>query len=197
MNSIKHVLFSLLLITIKTAHDSFRNECGPYTGLDDTIMMPTYEDCISDTSITDTTKKCCFLQGEKDLITRSACVIIEDSSETRIELIQEMSEVATKLKVECVTPKTFTSDCGSSKPGSVDDCEDSSVENYCCYVKIQSKQFNGSACRKFDEINNNIIGEAVVAAKTVGAKLEVKCTKGSYIRNNVFVLILYLLFAVF
>ena len=188
MYSLKNILlFYFLLTTINTAHDSFKNECGPYTGLDDTVMMPTYEECISDTAQDSTGKKCCFLQGEKDLISRTACVLIEDESSSRIDLITEMSEVATKLKVDCISQKTFTSDCGSSSPNNMDDCKDSSIDEYCCYVKIESKQFNGSACRKFDEINNNIIGEAVVAAKTIDAKLEVKCTKGSFIRKNVFI----------
>ena len=108
-----------------------------------------------------------------------------------------MSEVATKLKVNCISEKKFSSDYGSISPNSVNDCEDSSIEEYCCYVKIESKQFNGSACRKFDEINNNIIGEAVVAAKTVDAKLDVKCTKGSFIKNNVFLLWLFFVFGIF
>ena len=49
---------------------------------------------------------------EKNLIKRTACVVIENDSEERIKLIQDLSEIATKIKVDCGQQKVFESDCG-------------------------------------------------------------------------------------
>ena len=184
---LKAILFSYLLILIKS-HDSFKNECGPYSGLDDEVIMPKREDCIDPTDTS--TTKCCFLEGEKDLIKRTACVLIIDNPDSRIELIQELSEIATKLKVDCGSTKSFTSDCGSSNPSSEKDCSGGSSGKKCCFVKITSPQFTGQACKEFESIDINTIGEAVVAAKTVNAELDVKC---NYINLNMN----YYLFALF
>ena len=186
---LKAILFSYLLILIKS-HDSFKNECGPYSGLDDEVIMPKREDCIDPTDTSTTTPKCCFLEGEKDLIKRTACVLIIDNPDSRIELIQELSEIATKLKVDCGSTKSFTSDCGSSNPSSEKDCSGGSSGKKCCFVKITSPQFTGQACKEFESIDINTIGEAVVAAKTVNAELDVKC---NYINLNMN----YYLFALF
>ena len=102
---IKIFLLLYFLELIKSAHDSFKNECGPYVGLEDEVIMPKKEDCIN--SPASGNQKCCFLEGEKDLLRRTACVLIEDNSEKRIELIQELSEIATKLKVDCNSKKKF------------------------------------------------------------------------------------------
>ena len=46
-------------------------------------------------------KKCCFVEGEIDLKRRTSCFLIEDKSEKRIEFIENLSEIATKIKVDC------------------------------------------------------------------------------------------------
>ena len=186
------VFFQYCLNLIKSSHNSFKNECGPYTGLEDEVIMPKKDDCFN--SEGQNGLKCCYVEGEKDLLKRSACVLIENTSEKRIELIDELSEIATKLKVDCNVTKEFQSDCGitdGSIPNSVSDC----LKNYngnkkCCFIKIVSEQFTGNACKEFDSININTVGEAVVAAKTVGAELEVKC-------NNVLLKINYIILFLF
>jgi hypothetical protein len=188
---LKSILLSYLLILIKSSHDSFKNECGPYSGLDDEVIMPKKEDCIGSSATSPL--KCCFLEGEKDLIKRTACVLIEDNADSRIELIQELSEIATKLKVDCGTSKSFTSDCGSDNPSSEEDCSGGSSGKKCCFVKITSPQFTGQACRQFDSIDINTIGEAVVAAKTVNAELDVKCNY-IYLNMNYYLFVLFLLY---
>ena len=184
---------SYLLILIRSAHDSFKNECGPYEGLDDDVIMPKKEDCINPADTSTTNPKCCFLEGEKDLIRRTACVKIIDNEKNRIELIQELSEIATKLKVDCGSTKSFTSNCGSSNPSDEKDCSESSSGKKCCFVKITSPQFTGQACREFESIDINTIGEAVVAAKTVNAELDVKCNY-IYLNMNFYIFVLFLLY---
>ena len=176
-------ILKLLLLTqymfnlIKSTHDSFKNECGPYKGLDDEVIMPTKEECFNSEISGDL--KSCYVEEEKDLLKRTSCVLIENTSEKRIELIEELSEIATKLKVDCNTTKTFDSDCGitdGSEPDSASDCSrDYNGNKKCCFVKIVSPQFTGKACREFESIDINTIGEAVVASKTVNAELEVEC----------------------
>ena len=169
----KLIILSYFINFIKTSHNSFRNECGPYQGLEDDIIMPTKEECLADTSHS---LKCCYVEGEKDLLKRTSCVLINSNSGDRIELVEELSEIATKVKVDCGVPKEFHSECGNGdNPDSEKDCSGNSGNRKCCFVKISSPQFNGKACRLFPSIDINTIGEAVVAAKTVGADLEVKC----------------------
>ena len=154
---------------IISSHNSFKNECGPYKGLEDSILMPKKEDCLSQAG-------CCYVEGEKNLIHRSACMLVEGGSDERIKLIQEMNEVATKINVDCGGEKNFVSDCGIGEKKEKDDCIGDTSDNYkCCFITIDSPQFVGQACKKFDSIDLNDIGEAVVAAKTINAKLEVYC----------------------
>ena len=68
--------------------------------------MPKKSDCIGSGSY------CCYVEGEKNLITRTACVTITGDSEARIKYIQDLSEIATKINVDCGQPKEFDSDCG-------------------------------------------------------------------------------------
>ena len=193
MSKIKFVLMMFLYNLIKSSHDSSKNECGPFQGLESEIINPKKEECFTDTTCIPTGQKCCFVEGEKDLLRRTACIIIEDTQEKRIEVIEELSEIATKLRVDCNSKKEFQSDCGSQNPDSAKDCSDD--DKKCCFVKITSEQFNGKACRKFKSIDINTIGEAVVAAKTVGAELEVKCNL--YLLNiNYFMFSLLLLFII-
>ena len=194
MSKITFVLIILFYDFIKSTHDSFKNECGPYQGLDSEVINPKKEECFGDNTPTNP-EKCCFVEGEKDLLRRTSCVVIEDTSEKRIELIEELSEIATKLRVDCNSKKEFKSECGNSQnPESAKDCSDGG-EGKCCFVRITSEQFSGKACRKFQSIDINTIGEAVVAAKTVGAELEVLCDF-HFLNINYFVFSLFLLFII-
>ena len=189
MSLIKIILLLYFLKFIKTKYDSFKNECGPYEGLENDVIMPTKEECFSSSATTG--PKCCFVEGEKDLSKRSACILIEDLPENRIEAIQKLSEIATGVNVDCNSAKQFSSDCGGNNaPNSEKDCSDNSLGSgeKCCFVKITSKQFTGNGCKKFKNIDFNTIGEAVVASKTVGAELEVKCYS-FLLRNNYFILL--------
>ena len=190
------LLLSYFVNIIISSHNSFNNECGPYEGLENEVIMPKKEDCFK--SKGKDNLKCCYLEGEKDLLKRSACVLIEDSSEKRIELIEELSEIATKLKVDCNSTKQFESDCannGITEPNSLDDCSKDNGNLKCCFIKINSPQFSGNACKLFESIDINTIGEAVVAAKTVGAEMEVHCNLFFLsLKNIIFLLfLLYLL----
>ena len=190
MSFIKIIFFLYFLKLIKSKYDRFKNDCGQYKGLEDDIIMPKKEECFEYST---PGSKCCFVEGEIDLSIRRACMIIEDESSKRIEAIEELSQIATGVKVDCNTPnKQFSSDCRTGiDPDSEKDCSDSSLGNNekCCFVKITSKQFTGKGCKKFKNIDYNTIGEAVVAAKTVGAELEVKCYS-FLLRNNYFILLL-------
>lgn len=191
----KFFLFIYFLTTISSKRDSFKNECGPYNGIEDTVLMPKLSDCTKDTTTPrGENQKCCIVEGEKDLISRSSCILIEDIQTARIQVIEDLSEIATKLKVDCGTSKEFKSDCGQDSPSSEDDCKSDDGEGKCCFIKIESSQFTGNACRKFKDININTIGEAVVAAKTVGATLEVKCNYTKGIKGIGYILSLAVLF---
>lgn len=187
-HSLKFLIFLFLIIFTSQKHDSFVNECGLYNGIEDPVLMPTLNDCIKDKDETPRggNQKCCLVEGEKDLYQRSACVLVVDEEESRIKLIEEMSEIATKLRVDCGSEKVFKSDCGVDNPSSQGDCklDYNSETDKCCFIKIDSPQFSGYACRKFTNININTIGEAVVAAKTVGATLEVLCNWGGTYLND-------------
>ena len=195
MGIIKLILFlSYFENLVKSSHNSFKNECGPYTGLEDEVIMPKKEECFN--SPGSGNLKCCYLEGEKDLLKRSSCVLIEDLSEKRIELIEELSEIATKLKVDCNSTKNFESDCandGIAEPKSLNDCSKPSGNQKCCFIRINSPQFSGNACRLFESIDINTIGEAVVAAKTVNAELEVHC-KFFFLSLKNTILLLFLLY---
>ena len=168
---------------IISSHNSFKNECGPYKGLEDSILMPKKEDCLSQTG-------CCYVEGEKNLLTITACVLLEDDSEERIKLIQDLGEIATKLNVDCGQEKKFESDCGINEKKEKSDCfDDPDSDGKCCFIKISSPQFEGQGCKKFDDISLNDIGEAVVAAKTIDAELKVEC-ESCFLNINLSILIL-------
>ena len=147
---------------------------GPYQGLDDTILMPKKDECLN--SELTSTMKCCYVEGQQNLIKRTACLLIENNSEERIKAIQDLNEIATKINIDCGQEKKFESDCGINDKTEKDDCfGDTNVEGKCCFIKISSPQFEGQGCKHFDSISLNDIGEAVVAAKTIKTKLEVEC----------------------
>ena len=174
---------------IKSSHNSFKNECGPYKGLEDTVLMPKKEDCLNANTDASATEKCCYVEGEKNLLKITACVLLEDDSEERIKLIQDLGEIATKLNVDCGQEKKFESDCGINEKKEKSDCfDDPDSDGKCCFIKISSPQFEGQGCKKFDDISLNDIGEAVVAAKTIDAKLEVEC-ESCFLNINLSILI--------
>ena len=174
---------------IKSSHASFKNDCGPFIGSESSILMPKKSDCI------DPDNNCCYVEGEKNLITRTACVTITGGSEARIKYIQELSEIATKINVDCGQTKEFDSDCGINPIKNKDDCFADKSNGKCCFIKINSPQFEGQGCRKFKSISLNDIGEAVVAAKTVDADLEVEC-KSNFL-NKIFGNLIAIIFLFF
>ena len=151
--------------------------------------MPKKSDCI------DPDNNCCYVEGEKNLIKRTACVTITGGSEARIKYIQDLSEIATKINVDCGQPKEFVSDCGINPNKNKDDCFADKSNGKCCFIKINSPQFEGQGCRKFKSISLNDIGEAVVAAKTVDADLEVEC-KSNFL-NKIFGNLIAIIFLFF
>ena len=182
-------LFINFFCIIISSHDSFKNECGPYQGLEDTILMPKKEDCLNVAPTPPET--CCYVEGEKNLITRRACVLIEDNEEERIQLIQDLSEIATKLNVDCGQEKKLESDCGINEKKEKNDCfKDTDNHGKCCFIKIKSPRFEGQGCKKFDSISLNTIGEAVVAARTVDAELEVECIN-CFLKTNLYFLLIF------
>ena len=183
------VIFINLFFLINASHDSFINECGPYQGLEDNILMPKKEDCIN--AVSTDPQKCCYVEGEKNLITRKACVLIENTETERIQLIEDLSEIATKINVDCGDEKEFNSDCGINNKNEKEDCfKDTSGGGECCFVKIKSPRFEGQGCKKFDSISLNTIGEAVVAARTIDAELEVECIS-YFLKQNLFIFMLF------
>ena len=180
---------------INTAHNSFKNECGPYKGLDDTILMPKKEDCLKENTDESSTEKCCYVEGEQNLIKRTACVLLEDETEERIKIIQDLNEIATKLNVDCGKEKKFESDCGINEQKEKSDCfGDPDINGKCCFIKISSPHFEGQGCKKFESISLNDIGEAVVAAQTIDAELEVECGSCFLIINLKFLILLIFCF---
>ena len=151
--------------------------------------MPKKSDCI------DPDNNCCYVEGEKNLIKRTACVTITGGSEARIKYIQDLSEIATKINVDCGQLKEFDSDCGINSKKNKDDCFADKSNGKCCFIKINSPQFEGQGCRKFKSISLNDIGEAVVAAKTVDADLEVEC-KSNFL-NKIFGNLIAIIFLFF
>ena len=174
---------------IKSSHASFKNDCGPFIGSESSILMPKKSDCI------DPDNNCCYVEGEKNLITRTACVTITGGPEERIKYIQDLSEIATKINVDCGQLKEFDSDCGINSKKNKDDCFADKSNGKCCFIKINSPQFEGQGCRKFKSISLNDIGEAVVAAKTVDADLEVEC-KSNFL-NKIFGNLIAIIFLFF
>ena len=179
MPKLRIIYFLILILSldiILSTHDSFSNECGTYSGEVD--ENPSSEECIGQsTGLSDSSIKCCYVEGEKDLKTKTACILVTDTQEDRIEAITEMATIATGVKLDCGSTKEFPTDCGSDNPNSASDCtQDHLSDGYdCCFINIESNQYNGKGCKKYKNIDINTIGEAVVAARTVGAKLTVDC----------------------
>ena len=165
------LLYQIILIT--SAHDSFSNECGPYTG--EVEDNPTSTQCIGQS--TGSTTTCCYIEGEKDLAIKTACIAITNTQEERIKAVKELNSIATGVKIDCGSTKTFPSDCGVNNPTSKENCNNDHLDDGydCCFISIKSEQYTGNGCKKYKSLDINTIGEAVVAAKTVGAELQVDC----------------------
>ena len=176
---------------INSAHNSFKNECGPFQGLENSFLIPKKDDCVNTVVANPNTYTCCYVEGEKNLIKRTACVLIQNNEDERIKLVQDLSEIATRIKVDCGQQKVFNSDCGINGKKEKNDCFNDPNTDKCCFVKISSSQFEGQGCKLFDSISLNDIGEAVVAAKTVDADLEVEC--GSCFLNINFITYIFMI----
>lgn len=187
-------LFSLFPLS-SSLHNSFTNECGPYIGIADGSKLPTVSECIDDISTPASGSLCCHVSGEQNLETLSACFIIENLSEKRINVVGEMEEVATGIKIDCGLTKSFENTCGLGKPDKPEDCTKVKLDgsNHCCFVSIESEIFTGKACRSFDNLQSRTIGEAVVAAKTIDAKLDVNCI-GKFLYKEIFLWIFCVFF---
>ena len=185
------LIFYLIKCILLIEYNSFTNQCGPNKDLEKSISKK--EDCTN--SKDDSGQLCCFLEGEQDLVYKSCCILIpENTTKNRVAVIKNMTEVATKLKIDCGGVKNFTSDCGKKKenPSSVKDCKEFESEQ-CCFVKIKSNDFEGTACRKFNDMTRTKIGQSVIAAKTIGATLEISCYSEKFFDINNFLLIIYIL----
>ena len=157
--------------------NSYKNECGPYNN-QETDINPSISDCISSNSKLNEENivKCCYVEGYINLKTRSTCIKVINSTEGRINMIEQFSSFSTGIKVECGQRKIFKSDCGNDNPEETSDCSKYRTDDFsCCFISIKSKQFTGTACRKYKNIDQDNIGEAVLAAKTIGASLIVDC----------------------
>lgn len=131
--------------------------------------------CIQDY---DSEHKCCLVKGYQDITQSSVCIKLNktliQSQENRIDIIKKLSTETTGVTLDCGIPKKFESTCGAPNPSDSKDCNKNGKT--CCYVEVKSDSFSGKACRAFNsELDINTIGEAVVAAKTVGAELIVDC----------------------
>jgi len=193
------IIFFKFLNLVMCEHNSFMNECGPYLGhLPDKENMPNLNDCIKSTNNA-LTEKCCFVQAQKGYENITTCILIEDTSENRIELIEELSEIGTKIKVNCGSEKLLVSDCGTENPNSPGDCiSDSSGDEKCCYIKISSDEYSGVSCKKFKNQDLKNIEEVDSAAKSVDTKLQIQCSSSNktlyFFRYIVFgIIILYFL----
>ena len=182
------------LLTIIEERNSFINECGPYAS-QETDINPSITDCINSNEKLneENVKKCCYVEGYMNLQTRTTCVNVINSTEGRIDMIEEFSSFSTGVKVECGQQKIFKSDCGNDNPEETSNCSKYKTGDYsCCFISIKSNQFTGTACRKYNNIDQNDIGEAVLAAKTIGASLIVDCYSQYLIFSKVFFLIFFI-----
>ena len=184
------------LLTVTEERNSFINECGPYES-QETDLNPSISDCINSNEKLneENVKKCCYVEGYYNLQTRTTCVNVINSTEGRISMIEEFSSFSTGIKIECGQQKIFKSDCGNDNPEETSDCSKYKTDDYsCCFISIKSNQFTGNACRKFNHIDQNDIGEAVLAAKTIGASLIVDCYSHYIKFSSVFFLCFFLVF---
>ena len=188
------LFYSLILLTLIISTSS------------QTTSLPEYDDFVSDcgspippTKPADCfiTPNCCFANGTIQLTTQNICIKVEDpnNQQLRIETIEALSHLATNINLEChnVT-KSIPSNCGKPEPESVKDCTKSSTKgNDCCYIKVVDEQGQTyTGCMQFKNLDINTIGEAVRAAETRNAKLNIDCY-GMYMKYNVINLMLFML----
>ena len=168
--------------------------------------LPEYEDFISDCPSPGTiptkpsdcfiTPNCCFVNGTIQLTTQNICIRVSDpnNQELRIQTIEALSHLATNINLECQNvKKSIQSNCGIQEPKDVKDCTQYNTGDYdCCYIKVVNEFQTYTGCMKFKNLDINTIGEAVRAAETRNAKLNIDCY-GMYMKYNVINLILFML----
>jgi hypothetical protein len=195
--------FHLLLIIITIINFSlnsstneeeiFVSDCG-----NKTITNPSKNDCYNSPSNNDEFL-CCHLTGIMGIEERSACVYLENNSSIRINKIKEINQFATKVNLDCGIEKEIKSDCGKNNPKNEKDCElnsnDNNNNNQCCLIDIKTDKKNYKFCKKFDKkLDINTIGQAVVAANTIKAKLIVDCFTNKIKINKILLLLLIIIF---
>jgi len=195
-----YIINFILIFSTTTTHNSFTSDCGTYSGQlwEKNIVEPKQEDCYDINNIDQTSSSfCCLVSGIENLNEKTACFNLENNPTVRIKTIKEMEEIATKIKIDCGIKKSFTNDCGEANADNANQCNlNQGQTGQCCLITIESNDFNGKFCKHFNnKLDINTIGDAVVAAKTVGAKLEVNCNI-KMINANLFVLLTAIIFVI-
>lgn len=177
MSNIKTlIIICVSLITLIQSEIEFESDCGISSPLE-------ASDCLSYGG------DCCFSKGNVLLQTKKICinVVNKDDQESRTEMIKELSQQATGVTLDCGVEKEFSNTCNidNPEPKEASDCTsfDTGEEDvHCCFVKIKSSSYKGTSCKQYTNLDINTIGEAVVAAKTIGVVFEVDCIS-NYIRT--------------
>ena len=171
--------------------EKFVSDCG-----NKTIENPSRNDCFNSTPKKDAENLCCYLTGIMGIEKRSACVYLENNSSIRINKIKEINQFATKVNLDCGIEKEIKSDCGKNNPQNEKDCElKTNDQSQCCLIDIKTDEKNYKFCKKFKEkLDINTIGQAVVAANTINAKLVVDCFIIKIKINKILLLLLLILF---
>lgn len=171
-----------------------------------TSSLPEYDDFISNCPNPNivplkpndcfTVPNCCFVNGTILLTTRNICVSISDPSnqQLRIDTIEALSHLATNINLVCPNiTKSIPSNCGKQNPTSIKDCTKDKTKEYdCCYIKVTDEQKQTwKGCMKFKNLDINTIGEAVRAAETRNAKLNVDCY-GMYLNYSIINIMLFI-----
>ena len=194
------LMINFFYIISTTTHNSFTSNCGTYSGKTWTQneTEPKKNDCYDENNIDETDSTlCCFVSGIENLIEKTACFNLTNSAEERIKTISEMEEIATKIKIDCGIKKSFEHDCGVENPTNANQCNLLSGQSgACCLINIKSDDYNGSFCKHFTKkLDINTIGDAVLAAKTVNAILDVNCNINK-IKENLIILFTFIMFVI-
>ena len=194
------LIINFFYIFSTTTHNSFTSDCGNYSGKTWTQneIEPTNTDCYDINNIDETSSTlCCFVSGIENLNKKTACFSLANSAEERIKTIYEMEEIATKIKIDCGIKKSFVHDCGVENPTNANQCNLLEGQSgQCCLINIKSEDYNGSFCKLFNrKLDINTIGDAVLAAKTVNAILDVNCNINK-IKENLIILFTFIMFVI-
>ena len=189
-------IFFILFTNSFCEIEDFVSDCLPVG----TNTMPlTANECILSGVVTGTTNRCCFATGQILLQTKQICITVNEYQDItkRVDIINELNQYATAVKLDCGVPRVLPHTCSYDNPDpeSVSQCTDAETGNKdtdCCYVSIKSDAYNGTSCIEFPHLDINTIGEAVVAAKTINATLFVSCD-GKYYRSDIFGMIMLMM----